>query len=109
MDFQFSSEQQQLNDSVQRLLDKHYDFEQRKALAVSPAGHSPSVWAQMAELGLHALPLPEAAGGFGGGAVDLQGVMDAFGKALPLEPFVATQTVAYILAATLSTQEITCQ
>ena len=107
MDFQFSSEQQQLNDSVQRLLDKHYDFEQRKALAVSAAGHSPSVWAQMAELGLHALPLPEAAGGFGGGAVDLQGVMDAFGKALPLEPYVATQIVAYILAATVRTAEIT--
>jgi alkylation response protein AidB-like acyl-CoA dehydrogenase len=106
MDFQFSSEQQQLNDSVTRLLDKHYDFEERKALATSSTGHSTAVWAQLGELGLHALPLPEAAGGFDGGAVDLQGVMDGFGKALVLEPYVATQLVAYILCNTLSTPNI---
>jgi alkylation response protein AidB-like acyl-CoA dehydrogenase len=106
MDFQFSSEQQQLNDSVTRLLDKHYDFEERKALAASSTGHSAAVWAQLGELGLHALPLPEAAGGFDGGAVDLQGVMDGFGKALVLEPYVATQLVAYILCNTLSTPNI---
>lgn len=107
MNFQFTPEQQQLTDSVQRLLDKHYDFETRKALCGSASGHSAAVWAQLGELGIHALPLPESAGGFGGGALDLLGVMDLFGKALPLEPYVATQTVAYILAAATTTPEIT--
>jgi alkylation response protein AidB-like acyl-CoA dehydrogenase len=107
MNFQFTPEQQQLTDSVQRLLDKHYDFETRKALCGSASGHSAAVWAQLGELGIHALPLPESAGGFGGGTLDLLGVMDIFGKTLPLEPYIATQTVAHILAAAITTPEIT--
>ena len=44
----------------------------------------------MAELGLLGLPLPAEFGGFGGGAVDAMGVMEAIGAALIVEPYLPT-------------------
>ena len=46
--------------------------------------------AQYAELGLLGLPFDEEHGGFGGGPVETMIVMEAFGRALALEPFFAT-------------------
>jgi alkylation response protein AidB-like acyl-CoA dehydrogenase len=46
--------------------------------------------AQYAELGLLGLPLPEDYGGFGGGPIEVMLVMEAFGRVLALEPFLAT-------------------
>ena len=43
-----------------------------------------------AEMGLLGLPLPQDHGGFGGGAVDLMAVMEAFGDGLVVEPYLAT-------------------
>ena len=40
----------------------------RRALTASGAAHDEKTWAGLAELGLTALPVPEALGGFGGGA-----------------------------------------
>ena len=48
------------------------------------------VWAQLAELGLLSIPFSEAAGGFGGGAVDLMSAMQAVGAALLVEPLLPT-------------------
>jgi alkylation response protein AidB-like acyl-CoA dehydrogenase len=90
MNFDLSEEQQQLADSVRKLLARDYGFEARKAVIASPSGQSASVWATMAELGLTAIALPEADGGFGGGAVDLMAVMEACGEALLVEPLLDT-------------------
>src|SRR5690606_15236840 len=67
MDFTLNEEEQLLADSVNRLIDKAYDFETRKAITKSETGFEPRFWAALAELGLIALPLPEAHGGFGAG------------------------------------------
>ena len=48
------------------------------------------MWSQYAELGLLGLPFAEEYGGFGGGAVEIMLVMEAFGRALILEPYLAT-------------------
>ena len=48
------------------------------------------MWSQYAELGLLGLPFAEEYGGFGGGAVEIMLVMEAFGRALVLEPYLAT-------------------
>jgi alkylation response protein AidB-like acyl-CoA dehydrogenase len=86
MNFELSDEQQQLADSVRKYLAAHYSFEQRKAILASPNGHSDAVWRALAEMGLTAIALPEADGGFGGGAMDLMAVMEACGEALVVEP-----------------------
>ncbi len=90
MNFDYSEEQRLLADSVQRFVANDYGFEARKRFIASPEGHSPEAWRAMAQMGLLALPLPAEAGGFGGGAVDLMAVMDAFGHALVVEPYLAT-------------------
>jgi alkylation response protein AidB-like acyl-CoA dehydrogenase len=90
MDFQSSEEQTLLTDSVGKFADKQYDFEARKHIVASPAGYSPDVWKQFAEMGLLGIPIAAEHGGFGGGAVDLIGVMQAFGQALVVEPYLAT-------------------
>lgn len=90
MDFELSEEQRQLSDSVGRYLTDHYDFESRKKVIHSDTGLSEAVWRQLAEFGVLAIPFSEAAGGFGGGAVDLMSAMQAVGSALVVEPVLAT-------------------
>ncbi len=93
MDFELSSEQQMLRDSVARLMKDRYTFEARKTYQTSPHGWSEDVWKSYADLGLLGAPFPEADGGFGGGAVETMIVMEEFGKALALEPFLETVVV----------------
>jgi pimeloyl-CoA dehydrogenase small subunit len=93
MDFELSDEQKLLKDSVDRLLANEYDFEARRRYAQEPDGFSRTLWKQYAELGLLALPFDEkygGIGGIGGTAVDTMIVMEAFGPALTLEPYLAT-------------------
>jgi len=90
MDFDLSDEQRLLQDSVERLISDEYGFEQRKALGKSEAGYSDAMWAKFAELGFLGLPFAEDDGGFGGGPVETMILMEAFGRGLVLEPYLAT-------------------
>lgn len=94
MDFDLTDEQRLLKDSVERLVADRYDFEQRNAIRKQPEGFSREVWAQYAELGILGLPFAEDDGGFGGGPVDTMIVMEALGRSLALEPYVATVILA---------------
>ena len=90
MDFDLSEEQRLLKDSVDGLLADSYDFDQRKKYAKENGGWSKTVWNKLAEQGLLGLPFSEADGGFGAGAVETALVMESLGKALVLEPYLAT-------------------
>ncbi len=90
MDFDFSEDQRLLKDSVDRLVADRYGFESRKGFAKQANGWSAEMWAQYAELGLLGLPFSEDHGGFGGGAIETGLVMEAFGRGLVLEPYLAT-------------------
>src|SRR5262245_57433315 len=90
MDFTFTDEQRLLKESVERLLADRYGFEARQRFMNEPAGWSGALWRDYADLGLLALPFEEKHGGIGGGPVETMIVMEAFGRALALEPFFAT-------------------
>ncbi|MBB3178327.1 acyl-CoA dehydrogenase family protein [Variovorax sp. Sphag1AA] len=94
MNFNLSDEQQQIADSLERLLTDHCSFEQRRAIAASEPGWSVGLWGQLAELGVTALGIPEAFGGLGGGATDRLPVLQACGRALLLEPYLASSVLA---------------
>jgi pimeloyl-CoA dehydrogenase small subunit len=94
MDFDLSEEQRLLKDSVDGLLNDSYDFEQRKKYGAEKTGWSKAVWDKLAEQGLLGLPFAEADGGFGAGAVETMIVMQAFGRALVLEPYLPTVVIA---------------
>jgi pimeloyl-CoA dehydrogenase small subunit len=90
MDFELSEEQRLLKDSVERLVTQRYDFEARKKYMGEADGWSRALWKQYVDLGLTALPFAEEHGGIGGGPVETMIVMEAFGRALALEPYWAS-------------------
>ena len=90
MDFTFKEEQQQFADALRRWIDKDYGFDTRNKIIHSPSGVSDAAWATLAELGMTALPVPEAQGGFSGSAVDMLVVMQELGRGLVVEPYLAT-------------------
>jgi pimeloyl-CoA dehydrogenase small subunit len=90
MDFDLTEEQRLLRDSVDRLLADHYGFAARRGYLAEPEGHSRAMWQRYAELGLLGLPFAEEYGGFGGGAIGTMLAMEAFGRVLALEPYLAT-------------------
>ncbi len=90
MDFDLSEEQRLLKESVDGLLADSYDFESRKKYAKEAGGYSKAQWSKFAEQGLLGLPFSEEDGGFGSGAVETMIVMEAMGRALVLEPYLAT-------------------
>src|SRR6202162_6073521 len=90
MDFELTDEQRLLRESIERLMADRYDFAARKRSSQEAGGCSAEMWRQYAELGLLALPFAESDGGIGGGAVETMIVMEEFGRALALEPYLAT-------------------
>jgi len=90
MDFEFNSEQLQLADAVRRLVEKDYGFEARNKMIAAAADGNDAMWGKLVDLGLTALPIPEAQGGFDGTAVDLLLVMQELGRGLVAEPYFAT-------------------
>ena len=93
MDFDLSEEQRLLKESIDGLLTDAYDFEQRKKYMKEKGGWSKAIWGKLAEQGLLGLPFSEDDGGFGGGAVETMIVMEAMGRALVLEPYLATVVI----------------
>jgi pimeloyl-CoA dehydrogenase small subunit len=94
MDFDLSEEQRLLKESVDGLLGSSYDFDARKKYMAEKGGWSKSVWDKLAEQGLLGLPFSEDDGGFGAGAVETMIVMEAMGRALVLEPYLATVVIS---------------
>jgi len=90
MDFDLSDDQRLLKDSIERLVKDTYGFDARQAARRQPDGWDRGMWASFAELGILGLPFAEAEGGFGGGMVDTSLVMEAFGRALVVEPYFAS-------------------
>jgi pimeloyl-CoA dehydrogenase small subunit len=94
MDFDLNEEQRLLKESIDGLLTDAYDFESRKKYMKEKGGWSRAIWSRLAEQGLLGLPFAEADGGFGAGAVETMIVMEALGRALVLEPYLATVVIS---------------
>jgi pimeloyl-CoA dehydrogenase small subunit len=94
MDFEYTEEQRLLRESLDRLLGDSYTFDKRKSYLAEPEGFSRAMWAQYADMGLLGLPFAEQHAGFGGGPVDVMVVMEALGRVLALEPYLATVVLA---------------
>ncbi len=92
MNFDYTDEQNMLRDSIAKWAAAEYDFDKRRAALAAEDGWKKN-WATFAELGLLAAPLPEEYGGLGGSAIDVSVVMEEFGKALVVEPYVSTAVI----------------
>jgi len=99
MDLNPSDEQRLLRESVDRFINETYDSDHRRRSADDPLGFSPQIWKQFAELGWLALPIEEACGGLGAGAIETGILMEAFGRGLVAEPYLATVVIGAGLIA----------
>ncbi len=93
MDFSFTEEQTLLRNTVQSFLQDKYDFDTRRKISASADGWSKEIWGQFAELGLLAAPFSEEQGGLGGGPIETMILMEEFGRALVIEPFMETVVI----------------
>ncbi len=94
MDFEFSEEQNLLRDTLAGFLADHYSFETRRAVVRAEPGWRPQVWQALAnDLSLFGAGFPESLGGTDGGAIEHSIVMEEFGKALVVEPYLSTLVI----------------
>src|ERR1700709_786711 len=105
MDLDLTDEQKLLAETVNGLLDKRYDANVRLGLLSSEDGWSRDLWRQYAELGLLGLTFDEQYGGAGMGVDELAVVIESFGRALILEPFLATVVLGGALVAAAGSPE----
>jgi alkylation response protein AidB-like acyl-CoA dehydrogenase len=103
VDFSYTDVQQMLQDSVQKFVQKSYDFDTRNTILNSEQGYSAENWQLFADLGWLAVPFSEEDGGLGGSAVDLMVIMEEFGKANLIEPYTAGAVLSGSLVAELAT------
>jgi alkylation response protein AidB-like acyl-CoA dehydrogenase len=99
MDLALSDEQRLLRESVDRFIAETYDADHRRRVAADPLGFSPEIWKNFADLGWLALPINEAHGGLGGGAIETGILMEAFGRGLVTEPYLSTVVIGAALIA----------
>src|SRR5260370_8763304 len=94
MDFSLTEEQTMLKDSVNRFLEKNFSFERRRQMLGDRQPMNVQLWEGLASLGVLGMPFPPEDGGFGGGGVETMLVMEALGRNLTLEPYLATVVLA---------------
>lgn len=90
MNFDLTSEQQMLLDSVQRFVKDNYALAQREKLTATGGTH----WATYAELGWLGIGIPEEYGGNGRSFADIAIICEALGQGLVLEPFIGAAVLA---------------
>src|SRR5580765_2316031 len=95
MKFSFSSEQEEFRSNLRRLLTNRSPTKEVRRLMETDEGYEPAGWRSInAELGLTAIRIPEAYGGFGFGFGEQCIVLEEMGRALVCAPFFATAVLA---------------
>ncbi|SDH70922.1 acyl-CoA dehydrogenase family protein [Pseudomonas panipatensis] len=101
MDFTFNDEQLSFQDSVRAFLTNQVTPERLRELWASDSGRSDELWAQLADLGLTALNVPEEFGGLGLNETDWVLLAQECGYAALAEPLLDSLLVGAPLLAAL--------
>lgn len=94
-----TQEQEMLKSSARRFFEQQCSESYVRAMEDHSTGWSADHWKKMAELGWHALMIPEAHGGAGLSLADLAMIVTEAGRALLPGPFLSSQTVVSLLNA----------
>ncbi len=101
MPMSLSTEQRDLADAVADLMTKRSPEAQVRRLMTTDAGYDPAVWSELAAMGLLGLAIPEEFGGSGAGAVEIELVAEAMGRALLCAPYLSTAVLTANLLVAL--------
>jgi alkylation response protein AidB-like acyl-CoA dehydrogenase len=93
VDFEFSDEQRQLREVVERYLTDRYDFDRYRTIKASAAGWDAAVWRDLADLGVLGINVPTAHGGLGFGPLETLAMLGACGSSLLLEPLIGSAVI----------------
>ncbi len=94
MNFDLSSDQKMLRDTVASFVKKQSSVERFRKLREAGQGWEADVWAHMGELGWLSIPFPEEVGGFGAGFVEVYLLLEQFGTTLVPEPYIPSVVLA---------------
>jgi alkylation response protein AidB-like acyl-CoA dehydrogenase len=86
-----------LRDSVGGVLASRGTEADVRAAMETPSGYDPSLWQQLADLGIAGLIVPSEYGGSGAGPVELEAVMEEAGAALLCSPLLGSSVLAAAL------------
>src|SRR5712671_1499519 len=101
VDLRYATEHVILRESAEKFLAERYDYRTVQKIAASDTGWNREIWGELAALGWLGLPFAAEDGGSGGGAVELAILMEAFGRHLVTEPYLATVVLGGGLVASL--------
>ena len=90
MDLSLDQDQELIKGSVEKFIIETYDSESRRKTIKNNLGSDDNIWKQFAELGWLGLPFSEKDGGFNGDLMDLNIIMESFGRGLVVEPYIST-------------------
>src|SRR5258705_2036964 len=105
MDLTLSDEQRLLRESADRFVSETYTADHRRKVANDPLGFSADIWKQFADLGWLALPIAEAHGGLGGGAIESRILMGAVGRGLGSGAYLSTLWVRAAIISLCGTED----
>ena len=88
--FAVSQEQRALRSAVAELMTRHSSEAQVRAQMATDTGLDPTVWGELAAMGLTGLLIEEEYSGGGAGPVEMGIVMEEMGRALLVSPFLST-------------------
>ncbi len=88
MDFQLSSDQKMLRDTVRSFTKQQSTLQRFRELREAGSTWDAKTWAHMGELGWLSVPFPESVGGFDGTFFDVAIVLEGFGATLVPEPYI---------------------
>ena len=102
MRFAFTEDQLLFAEGLRDMLSKECPPSRVRAVWDDGSGHDPALWAQLAEMGVLSMLVPESAGGMGGTEVDLVLLLEELGRAAVPGPVLETAAVvAPALASSL--------
>jgi len=90
MQIELTPEQAMLQEAAARYMANEYDFHERTRILAADTEFDSGKWRAYAEMGWLALPFPEDMDGGAGTALDVMLLMQAFGRALVAEPYLAS-------------------
>ena len=90
MNLDYNEEQIMLREQIQKFCESDYDFYKREEVIKSDKHYDAEVWKLFADQGWLSMPFSEESGGLGFGPIELSILFEEFGKALVIEPYLAT-------------------
>jgi alkylation response protein AidB-like acyl-CoA dehydrogenase len=102
----YGDDQRLLSETLSRFLADEYTFEHRRKMSAAGEGLNRKAWRSFAELGLLAMPFETRYGGLESSGVDALIVMQAFGRALVLEPYLPCVIVSGGLLSRAGCEEL---